>query len=154
MRINLPCNIPRPLPPLPPTPQTPQTHKQEKPSDQRIPSQQTTSPEEATPTSLAQGVRGAGPGESPSTLTDQEQGKSADVNAEQMGAPGEGAVADAVKSKANIGGGGEDPGLETDLDRKKAEQAPMREEMKEEQRREVDVGGILGQRGGPANPVS
>lgn len=79
-------------------------------------------------------------------------GRSQDVNAEQMAAPGEGAVADAVKGTKS-GGGGKEPGLETDLDRKKEEQAPMREAMKEEQKKEVDVGGILGQRGGPANPV-
>ena len=110
---------------------------------------------EATPTAMARGVRGAGSGEDASKLTDQEQGLSGDVNAEQMGAPGEGKVADAVKGgDGKTGGGGREPGLETDLDRKKAEQAPKREAMKQEQREEVDVGGVLGQRGGPANPVS
>lgn len=37
--------------------------------------------------------------------------------------------------------------------RKKAEQAPMREAVKEKKQHDVDVGGVLGQRGGPANPV-
>jgi hypothetical protein len=37
--------------------------------------------------------------------------------------------------------------------RKKAEQAPYREAVKEGREQNVDVGGILGQRGGPANPV-
>lgn len=37
--------------------------------------------------------------------------------------------------------------------RKKAEQAPYREQVKEQRKEEVDVGGVLGQRGGPANPV-
>ena len=100
---------------------------------------------------MARGVRGAGPGEDPSTLTDQEQGISADVEAQQMRAPGEGEVASAVKNPS--GGGGGERGLETDLDRKKAEQAELRAEKKEEGRKEVDVGGVLGQRGGPANPV-
>ena len=60
---------------------------------------------------------------------------------------------DAVKGDKE-GGGGSEPGLETDLDRKKAEQAPMREEMQEKQKKDVDVQGVLGQRGGPATPVS
>lgn len=100
---------------------------------------------------MARGVRGAGPGEDPSTLTDQEKGISADVEAQQMRAPGEGEVAAAVQHPS--GGGGGQQGLESDLDRKKAEQAAMREKMKGENRQEVDVGGVLGQRGGPANPV-
>lgn len=37
--------------------------------------------------------------------------------------------------------------------RKKAEQAPAREKIKAEKQHNIDVGGILGQRGGPANPV-
>lgn len=37
--------------------------------------------------------------------------------------------------------------------RKKAEQAPLREAVKEERQHNVDVGGVLGQTGGPANPV-
>lgn len=37
--------------------------------------------------------------------------------------------------------------------RKKAEQAPLREAAKEERAHNVDVGGVLGQTGGPANPV-
>ena len=38
-------------------------------------------------------------------------------------------------------------------ERKKAEQAPAREAVKEERKENVDVAGVLGQRGGPANPV-
>lgn len=68
-----------------------------------------------------------------------------------MAAPGEGKIADAVDRKPGATGG--QPGLESDMDRKKAEQAPLREEKKAERQEEVDVGGILGQRGGPANPV-
>lgn len=36
---------------------------------------------------------------------------------------------------------------------KKAEQAPKRAAIDAEKEKELDVGGILGQRGGPANPV-
>ena len=39
------------------------------------------------------------------------------------------------------------------MSRKKAEQAPAREAIEAEKQKEVDVGGVLGQRGGPANPV-
>lgn len=37
--------------------------------------------------------------------------------------------------------------------RKKAEQAPARKAIQDERQKGVDVGGVLGQRGGPANPV-
>lgn len=37
--------------------------------------------------------------------------------------------------------------------RKKAEQAPAREAMKQQREKVVDDGGALGQRGGPANLV-
>lgn len=100
---------------------------------------------------MARGVRGAGPGEDPSTLSAQDQGKTADVDAEQMGAPGEGRVTEAVEKKPGAGGG--QPGMETQIDRKKAEQAPLREKVQSEKEKEVDVGGILGQRGGPASTV-
>ena len=68
-----------------------------------------------------------------------------------MAAPGEGKIAKAVHDKP--GATGEQEGLETDLDRKKAEQAPLRAKIDEEKKKEVDVAGVLGQTGGPANPV-
>lgn len=68
-----------------------------------------------------------------------------------MRAPGEGEISDAVDKKP--GAGGSQEGLETDLDRKKAEQAPLRAKFEQEKQKEVDVGGVLGQTGGPANPV-
>ena len=37
--------------------------------------------------------------------------------------------------------------------RKKAEQTPLREAIEQQREKNVDVGGVLGQRGGPANPV-
>lgn len=100
---------------------------------------------------MARGVRGAGPGEEARGIS-QEDMDSKELDAEQMGAPGEGKVADAVKG-SHSGSGGKQPGLETDLDRKKAEQAPAREAVQEKKQKDFDVGGVLGQRGGAANPV-
>jgi hypothetical protein len=101
---------------------------------------------------MAQGVRGTGRSEDPSKLSDQEKGISGDVEAgEAMATYGEDQIADAHQKKPGAGGG--EPGLETDLDRKKAEQAPARQSIQSEQKEKVDVAGVLGQRGGPANPV-
>ncbi|KAF7193374.1 hypothetical protein HII31_05249 [Pseudocercospora fuligena] len=104
----------------------------------------------AVPTSLGRGIHGAPPGEETKGYT-QASYDSQELDAEQMGAPGEGKVDSAVKNKP--GASGSQPGLESDLDRKKAEQASARQSIKEQKQEEVDVGGILGQRGGPANPV-
>ncbi|KAF2716597.1 hypothetical protein K431DRAFT_316441 [Polychaeton citri CBS 116435] len=113
-------------------------------ADQRIPQKQTSSIEEGTFSSLGHGIHGA-----PSSSADpNDQDRSNELTAEQMGAPGEGAVSDAVERKPGAGPGA--PGLETDLDKKKAEQAPLREAVEEEKEKKVDVAGILGQRGGPA----
>lgn len=68
-----------------------------------------------------------------------------------MAAPGEGKVAAAVDNKP--GASGQQPDLASDLDRKKEEQAEAREEIKAQKKEDVDVAGVLGQRGGPANPV-
>ncbi|KAI6822920.1 hypothetical protein KC332_g8938 [Hortaea werneckii] len=125
----------------------------QQPTDQRIPAQQATY-SEATPSSLGRGIHGAGPGEEAQGRSHQDVGRSNELDAEQMAAPGEGKIADAVtgNNPAVLSGGGE-PGMETDLDRKKREQAPLREAVQEQQREGFDVGGMLGQRGGPANPV-
>lgn len=69
-----------------------------------------------------------------------------------MRAPGEGDVRDIVDRKP--GATGSEASLTSDLDRKKAEQAPAREAIKEERKKEVDVAGILANRGGPATPVT
>jgi hypothetical protein len=69
-----------------------------------------------------------------------------------MAAPGEGKVASAVDRKPGASGAME--GTETDLDRKKAEQAPLREGIKKEREKKVDVGGVLGQRSAPADPTT
>lgn len=100
---------------------------------------------------MAQGIRGAGPGEETKGYTQQSLDRSQELDAAQMGAPGEGKVADAVDNPMGASGG--ERGLETDLDRKKAEQAPARQKVQEEKQEGFDVGGVLGQRGGPANPV-
>jgi len=100
---------------------------------------------------MARGVRGAPPGEESQGETHESQGRNRELDADQMAAPGEGKIANAVENHPGATGG--EPGMETDLDRKKAEQAPAREKVKAEKEKEFDVGGILGQRGGPANPV-
>jgi hypothetical protein len=120
-------------------------------SDQRVPSEQSSSIDEATPTSVARGVRGAPPGEEAAGHTHESAGRNQELDAEQMAAPGEGKIASAVDRKP--GASGKQEGLETDLDKKKAEQAPARESIEAEKQEKLDVGGILGQRGGPANPV-
>jgi hypothetical protein len=60
---------------------------------------------------------------------------------------GEGEVAAAQTSKMGFG---EQKDLASDLDRKKAEQAEAREAVQERRQKQVDVGGALGQEGGPA----
>lgn len=122
--------------------------------EQRIPSKQTASSSEATPSASAQGIEGGGPGENPDDLSAGAKGESHVDEAEQMGAPGEGKVADAVKDRSKGNSGTSQDGMESDLDRKKAEQAPRREAVQKEEKKEVDVGGVLGQRGGPASSVS
>ena len=120
-------------------------------SDKRIPTKQTTSQSEATPTPVAYGIRGAPAGEERHGLTHEDVGRSNELDAQQMAAPGEGKVASAVDNKP--GASGEQPDLASDLDRKKEEQAEAREEIKAQKQEDVDVAGVLGQRGGPANPV-
>ena len=71
-----------------------------------------------------------------------------------MAAPGEGRVADAVAGRGGDGGvGGEQEDFASDLDRKKEEQREARERIKGQRAQGMDVGGSLGQSGGPANPV-
>jgi len=97
------------------------------------------------------GVRGAPPGEEAKGETEETMGRHNELDGQQMRASGEGQVADVVDKKP--GASGVQESFTSDLDRKKAEQAPAREAIKEERQKAVDVGGILGQRGGPANPV-
>lgn len=97
-------------------------------------------------------MRGAPAGEEAAGRSHEEMGRNQELDADQMAAPGEGKIKDAVTGP-NSGGAGREQGMESDLDRKKAEQASAREEVKGEKEKNFDVGGILGQRGGPANPV-
>jgi hypothetical protein len=100
---------------------------------------------------LGKGIHGAPAGEEAKGYTEETIGRHNELDAEQMAAPGEGRVAAAVDNKP--GATGAEPGLESDLDRKKKEQAPLREANEEKRESNVDVGGVLGQRGGPASTV-
>ena len=55
--------------------------------------------------------------------------------------------------KFGAGGGGAEQDFASDLDRKKAEQQAARDQIKGQRQENVEVGGALGQQGGPANPV-
>jgi len=102
---------------------------------------------QAVPSSLGQGIHGAPP------ATSDPANDTSVTNAEEKMQPlAEDHIADAVEG-VKPGSGGAQPGLESNLDRKKAEQAPLRDAMQDQRKQDIDVGGILGQRGGPANPV-
>lgn len=120
-------------------------------SDQRIPATQAKY-SQATPTPMALGVHGVNPNDRVRASDLDSDGMPKDdhgqVEQMQMGAPGEGKVSNAVSAKP--GASGAQPGLESDLERKKREQAGLREEVDERQKKDVDVAGVLGQRGGPA----
>jgi hypothetical protein len=103
-------------------------------------------------TSLARGIHGAPAGEEAKGRSEEDVGRHNELDAEQMAAPGEGKVAHAVERKS--GASGAQPGTESNLDRKKKEQAGAREANTEKRESEVDVAGVLGQRGGPADPTS
>jgi len=100
---------------------------------------------------MARGVRGAVMDETSTGVTQEDEYRSREPEAEQMAAPGEGKVQEAVSQHA--GASGKEPGLETDLARKRAEQAPLREAKQEKKGNDIDVGGILGQRSAPGNPL-
>lgn len=87
--------------------------------DQRVPTKQTSSIDEATPSSLGRGVRKPGiGGEEQGGLGEEDVGRQNELDAEQMAAPGEGRVRDAVAGgQGKTGASGAERGLETDLDR-------------------------------------
>jgi hypothetical protein len=123
-------------------------------TEKRIPSEQSSSTDDATSTSLGWGVRGAPPGEEAKGYTQGDVGRNQDLDAQQMAAPGEGDVYEAVEGKGGkSGASGGEQGMEQDLDRKKAEQAGQREAIKGEREKKVDVGGVLGQSSAPADPT-
>jgi hypothetical protein len=82
--------------------------------EERIPTTQSSDTQEATPTSMARGIRGAPPGEE-RYKTEEQVGRHRELEGEQMRAPGEGDVADAVDRKP--GASGSQPDLASDLDR-------------------------------------
>jgi hypothetical protein len=85
--------------------------------DQRIPTKQSSSIDDATPSSLGQGIRGAGPGEEARGLTSEDIGRHKELDADQMAAPGEGRVHDAVAGRSRAGASGEQEDLARDLNR-------------------------------------
>ena len=103
-----------------PTEQKQATHRSldgSQPIDQRIPNKQA-SEDRATSSSLGRGIRGAGAGEEGKGLTSEDVGRHRELDAEQMAAPGEGDVADAVAGRGRGGNvGGEQVDLAADLDR-------------------------------------
>ncbi|KAF2459738.1 hypothetical protein BDY21DRAFT_281033 [Lineolata rhizophorae] len=108
--------------------------------------------------SLAQGVHGAPAGEEKAGLTAESLDRLHEFDGdEKMATAAEGKVASAVGKvdgfEKGTGSSGGQIDLASDLDRKKAEQQPYREAKHSQREKNVDVGGILGQRGGPANPT-
>ncbi|KAI0165692.1 hypothetical protein GGR57DRAFT_448382 [Xylariaceae sp. FL1272] len=103
--------------------------------EERVPSKQSSGIQDATPSSLGRGVHGAPPGEERTGHTLEQFGRHQELEGEQMRAPGEGDVANAVEQKP--GASGAQPDLAADLDRKKQEQASAREAVKEDRRHGV-----------------
>lgn len=85
--------------------------------DRRVPAEQSSSIDDATPSSLGQGVRGAAPGEERYGLTEDDVGRHNELEADQIAAPGEGRVYDAVAGRSRAGAGGQQADLASDLDR-------------------------------------
>ncbi|KAI8940283.1 hypothetical protein NX059_003984 [Plenodomus lindquistii] len=100
------------------------------------------------------GIHGAPAGEEGKGLTSEDVGRHKELDGEQMAAPGEGKVAAAVRQGGEgMGGGGSQPDLVSDLDRKKEEQREAREAIDQSKEGAMKAGGAAGQTGGPANPV-
>ncbi|OCK93740.1 uncharacterized protein K441DRAFT_564421, partial [Cenococcum geophilum 1.58] len=86
--------------------------------------------------------------------TVEDVGRHNELDGEQIAAPGEGKVRGVVEGEdGRKGASGQQDDLTADIERKKAEQAPAREAMKQQREKIVDDGGALGLRGGPANLV-
>lgn len=86
-------------------------------TDTRIPAKQATDAQGLANAKFEEGkgVHGAPAGEEAKGLTEEHVGRHKELDGEQMAAPGEGRVADAVRGAS--GGGGEQPDLAADLDR-------------------------------------
>ncbi|KAI1416773.1 hypothetical protein F5Y13DRAFT_153035 [Hypoxylon sp. FL1857] len=107
-------------------------HAHGKPVDERSPSSRSSGLGDAVPSSLGYGIHGAPAGEERYGRTQEQVGRSGELEGDQMRAPGEGDVASAVERKS--GASGSQPDLASDLDRKKREQASKREAIKEDGR--------------------
>lgn len=91
--------------------QKPHGQRQEK----RLPGSQSSGVQDAQPSALGAGVRGAPPGEESQGKSTEQIGRHRELEGEQMRAPGEGDVAAAVEGKH--GATGAEPDLANDLDR-------------------------------------
>lgn len=92
-------------------------HDESQPVERRIPQKQSSN-SQGQPSALGQGIHGAPAGEESKGLTGEDVGRHNELDGEQMAAPGEGRVADAVAGRGkSMGGGGEQPDLASDLDR-------------------------------------
>ncbi|KAI1102769.1 hypothetical protein F4804DRAFT_333927 [Jackrogersella minutella] len=105
-------------------------HTHGKPVEERVPPAKSSSQDDATPSSLGYGIHGAPAGQERYGRTQEQVGRSRELDGDQMRAPGEGEVASAVERKS--GAGGSQPDLAGDLDRKKEEQASKREAIKKQ----------------------
>ncbi|CAN8101874.1 unnamed protein product [Discula destructiva] len=111
-------------------------------------------PQDGIPTSRGRGVHGSEPVDELEARNThvgrpQDQLENENVNAEQMATLGEGKVADAVDRKSGTQqvpgqGPAEEQDFASDLDRKKAEQASARQEIKTAKQGGVDVDGGAG----------
>ncbi|KAI0859811.1 hypothetical protein F4860DRAFT_481554 [Xylaria cubensis] len=118
-------------------------HDHGRPVVERLPESQSSGIEDAVPSSLGWGIHGAPAGEEQFGRKQEEVGRHRELEGEQMRAPGEGRIADAVEQKP--GANGSQPDLASDLDRKKREQAEARSAMKEERRHgRISDGGARG----------
>jgi hypothetical protein len=89
------------------------------PVDKRVPGEQASSADGlANAKAPAGGIHGAPAGEEAKGLTEEDVGRHKELDGQQMAAPGEGRVADAVaQGGKGLGGGGSQPDLASDLDR-------------------------------------
>jgi hypothetical protein len=85
--------------------------------EQRVPREQATG--QGQPSALGRGVHGAPAGEEGKGLSEEDVGRHNELDGAQMAMPGEGRVADAVAGRGgvNLGGGGSEPDMASDLDR-------------------------------------
>ncbi len=86
-----------------------------RPIDERVPTSQAPDAQDAMPSSLGYGIRGAPPGEERPGGAEEQVGRRRELEGDQMRALDEGDVADAVGRKP--GASGSEPDLAGDLDR-------------------------------------